>query len=93
VWAFTLPGIFHATAQSSPHLAPIGANKRFVASVAALREKKMSGSVAGVSHKVGLQIPRKSESPDKIHPGFPFVVFVRKFAIAGECSGFPFAVI
>jgi hypothetical protein len=41
----TLPDIFHATAQSSLRLAPMDINNRFVASVAALRESKMSSSV------------------------------------------------
>jgi hypothetical protein len=43
--ASTLLDIFHATAQSSLRLAPMDINNRFVASVAALRESKMSGSV------------------------------------------------
>jgi hypothetical protein len=38
--------IFHATAQSSPRLAPIDVDNRFVASLAALRETKMSSSVS-----------------------------------------------
>jgi hypothetical protein len=37
--------IFHATPQSSLRLAPIDVSNRFVASVAALRETKMSRSV------------------------------------------------
>jgi hypothetical protein len=41
----TLLDIFHATAQSSLRLAPMDIHNRFVASVAALRESKMSSGV------------------------------------------------
>jgi SAM-dependent methyltransferase len=45
VAACTLLDIFHATPQSSPRLIPIAFNNQCVASVAALRETKMSSSV------------------------------------------------
>jgi hypothetical protein len=41
----TLLDVFHATPQSSQRLIPIAFNNQCVASVAALRETKMSSSV------------------------------------------------
>jgi hypothetical protein len=52
----TLLDIFHATPQSSQRLIPIAFENQCVASVAALRETKMSSSVAYHTSKINYSI-------------------------------------